>query len=343
MPTDGPVPTPRLLADAAAILARQDDVDAAIDRLLALGLAACGAAIAAVFAHDHDGPSSSLHLLTSAGSPGPAIEALVEAVGDPGHPVARAAESGEPTFGRPWTAPGDARMTAADLPLVVATDGVEMRTGAVSFGWTGGHETGADERVLLSGLADLIAVAIERARLASLVHERAEWFERVAQSDPLTGLSNGRTLARVLELEIARAARGDGEVSVAVFDVDEFAALNERVGRAAGDGLLQQVASVLAETVRLVDTVSRTGGDEFVVVAPGSAGAMVARRVMDAVGRIPAIAGTTASVSAGIARFPADGTTADELIGSARQALETARAGGPGGLATAVAATSPGD
>ncbi len=66
-----------------------------------------------------------------------------------------------------------------------------------------------------SALADLAAVAIDRARLASMILERSEWFERMAHTDPLTGLANQRTFARVLELELARAARQGSEISLA--------------------------------------------------------------------------------------------------------------------------------
>ena len=94
-------------------------------------------------------------------------------------------------------------------------------------------------------------MAIDRGRLASLVAERSDWYERVAHTDPLTGLANQRTFARVLELELARASRQGSEVSLAIFDVDDFAATNEAAGREAGDDVLRAVASVLAETVRL--------------------------------------------------------------------------------------------
>ena len=81
----------------------------------------------------------------------------------------------------------------------------------------------ADEAALLDAIADLCAVAVDRNRLASMVAERSEWFERMAHTDPLTGLANQRTFARVLELELARAGRQGSEVSVAIFDVDDFA------------------------------------------------------------------------------------------------------------------------
>jgi diguanylate cyclase (GGDEF)-like protein len=78
--------------------------------------------------------------------------------------------------------------------------------------------------------------------------------------------------------------------------------------------------------VRLVDTVARVGGDEFLLVAPGSAGATVAQRVLDGVAELPATDGQTISVTAGVARFPTDGTDAESVIAAARGALDRARA-----------------
>ena len=109
----------------------------------------------------------------------------------------------------------------------------------------------------------------------------------MAHSDPLTGLANERTVARVLELELARAGRQGSEVSLAMFDIDDFQATNRDGGHAAGDDVLRRVAAVLAESVRLVDTVGRVGGDEFVLIAPGSAGLTVVNRVMDGIAALP--------------------------------------------------------
>jgi diguanylate cyclase (GGDEF)-like protein len=90
---------------------------------------------------------------------------------------------------------------------------------------------------------------------------------------------------------------------------------------------------VLAESVRLVDTVGRIGGDEFVLVAPGSAGAMVARRVQDAIAALPVVAGRAVSVSAGVARFPVDAADAETLIAAATEALTRAKDAGAGSVA----------
>src|SRR5207244_5201968 len=117
-----------------------------------------------------------------------------------------------------------------------------------------GGVPGDSEAALLRVVADVTALAVDRERLASTVAERSEWFERLAHTDPLTGLANLRTASRVLELEIARAGRQGSEVSVAIFDVDDFAATNESIGRDAGDDILRAVASVVAVSVRLVAT-----------------------------------------------------------------------------------------
>ena len=118
-----------------------------------------------------------------------------------------------------------------------------------------------------------------------------------------------------------------------MFDVDHFRATNEQGGHVAGDEVLRQVAAVLAESVRLVDTVGRIGGDEFVLVAPGAAGGMVARRILDGIAALPAVAGRNVSVSAGVARFPADGTDSGSLIAAATEALARAKGEGAGSVA----------
>jgi diguanylate cyclase (GGDEF)-like protein len=183
---------------------------------------------------------------------------------------------------------------------------------------------------VLRGLADLLAIAVDRARLAATASERSDWFERMAHTDPLTGLANERTVGRILELELARAGRQESEVSIVLFDIDDFQATNREAGQHAGDDVLRRVAAVLAESVRLVDTVGRIGGDEFVLIAPGSAGLTVARRVIEGIVSLPAVAGRPVTVSAGVARFPADGTDAETLLEAAATALGQARADGRG-------------
>ena len=306
------------------------DLEAALDGVLA---AASGLSptMAAILVQDPDRPG--LQVIASTGFDDAAKARLAEDATDPAHPFAEAAAGRTATFDREATMTDGSVFVGAYLPLVVSSGGVDVALGALGLGWPAPHQIDASGRQMLTALAGLAAVAVDRARLSSTAAERSDWFERMAHTDPLTGLANERTVARILELELARAARQGGEVSLAMFDVDDFQATNRTGGHEAGDDVLRRVAAVLAESVRLVDTVGRIGGDEFVLVAPGSAGMTVAHRVLEGITELPAIAGRPITVSAGVARFPVDGSDANSLIAAASEALARARENGRGRVA----------
>jgi diguanylate cyclase (GGDEF)-like protein len=318
-----PDPLTALVAGAAA-LARGTNLDDALGTLVGAVVASVGATSAAISLQDPDRPEPELAFTIGFDEAAQANLAAVVAAVD--HPLTVAARD------RQEVHVGG----ASAFPLIVARDGIELALGAIAFGWAGGAAAMEADAALLRATADLVAVAVDRSRLASTIAERSEWFERLAHTDPLTGLANLRTFSRVLELELARAGRQGGEVSVALFDVDDFAATNDASGREAGDDVLRSVASVLAGAVRLVDTVARYGGDEFILVAPGSAGMTVANRVLEGIAALPEVEGRRISVSAGVARFPADGTDTEAIIAAAQAAMEQARAAGRG---TSVEAT----
>lgn len=320
-----------ILAAAIAAVTQAGDLDTALAGLLASARTAVGPAMGAVLITDQD--RAGMVLAASLGMDDGADARLASESSDPANPFTTAARERVATFDREATTATGETFTGAYLPLLTVGGGVEASLGAIGFGWPGLRALSPAERELLTGLAGLAALAVDRARLSSTAAERSEWFERMAHSDPLTGLANERTVARVLELELARAGRQGSEVSLAMFDVDDFQATNREGGHAAGDDVLRRVAAVLAESVRLVDTVGRVGGDEFVLIAPGSAGLTVVNRVMDGIAALPAVAGRDVSISAGIARFPADGADADALIGAASEALERARTEGRGSVA----------
>lgn len=326
-----------VLGRAIASVATADDLEAALDAVLEAA-ASLSPGMAAILVQDPDRPG--LQVAASRGFDEGARDRLALDAGDPAHPFAEAAAGRSATFDREATMPDGAGFVGAYLPLVVSTAGVEVSLGALGLGWPAPHRVGDAERALLSSLAALAAIAVDRARLASTAAERSDWFERMAHTDPLTGLANERTVGRILELELARAARQGGEVSLALFDVDDFQATNQEGGHEAGDDVLRRVAAVLAESVRLVDTVGRIGGDEFVLVAPGSAGMTVAHRVLEGITALPAIAGRPVSVSAGVARFPVDGSDAQALIAAATEALTRARETGRGRVAAGAAPES---
>jgi diguanylate cyclase (GGDEF)-like protein len=312
---DRPQPIEALAAGVAAAI-RGGDLDDGIGTLVGAAVAAVGAQSAMVSLQDPDRPDPELTL--TIGLDEAAQAAAVAAVGSPRHPLTIA--------GRERAEARDGATIA--LPLIVTRGGVEEALGALAVTFADVAAADAADIAYLRLVADLASLAVDRARLASSVAERSEWFERLAHTDPLTGLANLRTISRVLELELARAGRQGSEVSVALFDVDGFASVNETAGRDAGDDVLRAVAAVLAGSVRLVDTVARFGGDEFLLVAPGSAGAMVAQRVVDGAAGIQTGDGSPVSVTAGVATFPTDGTDADSVIAAAQAALERARAEG---------------
>ena len=318
-------PDPLLLAAIRAV-ARSGDPDATLDELLEICLRATGADRAAAFLWDAG--RGGLALAGSRGYPGDDLPALEAAVAAKDHPVQLAAQeriqtSGEAASGR----------TLSAWPIVIGRDGIEEPVGALALEGDSGPSAETVERV--AALADLTAVVVDHARLAENAAERIDWAERVANSDLLTGLANAHTLSRVLELEILRAARQRSELSLAVFDVDDLTGFNDEVGRSAGDDVLREVAAVISQSIRLVDTVARWGGDEFMLVAPGATGTTVVRRIVEAVAAQHMAGDRRVTVSAGLAHFPADGTMSDELVFAAKAALRAAQAAGPGTLAEA--------
>ncbi|HEX5825346.1 MAG TPA: GGDEF domain-containing protein [Candidatus Limnocylindrales bacterium] len=315
---DRPSPLDALAAGVAAVV-RGSDLDEAIGSLLGAVVASLGATSAVVSLQDPDRPDPELAL--TIGLDEAAQQAAVSAAAEPDHPLTTAArERVEASSG-----------STIAIPLIAARDGIDEALGAIAITFPDGTLPTDADTTLIRLVADVTALAVDRARLASTVAERSEWFERLAHTDPLTGLANLRTISRVLELEIARAGRQGSEVSVAIFDVNDFGATNEAAGRDAGDDILRAVAAVLAGSVRLVDTVARSGADEFLLVAPGSAGATVAQRVLDAVADLPPVAGRPVSVAAGVARFPTDGTDTESVVAAAQGALERSRSGGQTG------------
>lgn len=323
--------TDATLQDAIRAVARGKSPDEALDALLRLATERTGGRAAAALLWDAD--RAGLAVAGATGMTEDEAKRLESAAAADGDPVHRAAHDRVESIG---AASAGADGSTSAWPIGIVSDGVEEPLGVlVVLGGAADGPAGPGDEV--AAIADLIGLAVDRARLASDGAERSDWAERVNHSDALTGLANARTLARVLELEIARAARQSSELCVALFDVDGLEAINAGAGRTAGDDVLREVAAVGAESIRFVDTLARWGGDEFVLVAPGAKGTTVARRIVEAVAARPPIGGRQYTVSAGIARFPGDGTTGDELVDAATRALRAAQAAGPGTLAEAVA------
>ena len=159
-----------------------------------------------------------------------------------------------------------------------------------------------------------------------------EQLRRQALHDDLTKLPNRRLFADHLELALAAAARHEHKVAVLVFDLDGFKEVNDTLGHAAGDQLLQVISERVRNTLRSSDTLARMGGDEFAIVQPDARlpddVVTVAGRVLEEVAR-PVPVGTgeaRVTASIGIAVYPEDGTNPDELVVAADEAPYRAKA-----------------
>jgi diguanylate cyclase (GGDEF)-like protein/PAS domain S-box-containing protein len=155
-----------------------------------------------------------------------------------------------------------------------------------------------------------------------------------AEHDFLTGLPNRMLLNDRITQAIALAQRHTKEVAVLFLDLDGFKYINDSLGHPVGDKLLQSVAGRLADCIRASDTVSRQGGDEFVVllseVAQPEDAAISARRILQAVARPHSIDQHDLHIttSIGVSVFPDDGLDADTLIKNADTAMYQAKENG---------------
>lgn len=158
------------------------------------------------------------------------------------------------------------------------------------------------------------ALALARVRLLAETTARAS-------RDPLTGVANRRTLDELIDQLTARHRRSGDGFAVVMADVDRFKAINDTLGHATGDEVLQQVAAVLRAELRADESLARYGGEEFAVVLPGAdtaAAAALAERLRLALHSITHPVPVTASF--GVAAVPGDaatGTTATALADAA--------------------------
>jgi len=327
-----------MLLGAIRAVARGGDGEATLVELLTAAVTATQAARAVAMLWD--GPAEALRVASSVGLDEPDAAAYDAAAAERSGALGSVAHDRRPITGAPD--PVHAGALLAAWPIVVGGGGIEEPIGVLALSGLAPWSVDSVDAERVAAIADLAGVVVDRARLTADAQERGDWLERLANSDGLTGLANAHTLARVIELEVARASRQETELCVAVFDVDGIGLINEKAGRAVGDAVLREVAAVITESVRLVDTVARGGGDEFVLVAPGAKGPTVVRRIVGAVAARPPIGGRGFTVSAGVARFPADGTTEAELESAARAALDAARVSGPGNVGEARGAAAAG-
>lgn len=177
------------------------------------------------------------------------------------------------------------------------------------------------------------------------LEDQFEHLRTLSVKDELTGAWNRRYFHRFLARVLERATQGRQQVTLMVFDIDDFKRYNDEYGHAAGDEILREVAKMMRSSVRDHDVVARIGGDEFAVIFwdagerrqanskhPGDVRAAAARfQKAITTHKFPKLGDEAAghlSVSGGLAGFPWDGRTVDELVAFAdAMAIRSKRAG----------------
>ena len=183
---------------------------------------------------------------------------------------------------------------------------------------------GEEEASLLRAVAQQLGVAVTNAQLYRQIQEQAV-------RDGLTGIYNRRHFDQMLPREIERARRFGREVSLVMVDLDHLKQINDQLGHQAGDAAIREVAGVLAGKSRRIDIAARYGGEEFAVVlaeTPLAGARAVAETWRAAINQRTVGDGRRLSVSIGVAAFPLQATTGEELIQAADLALYRAKHAG---------------
>ncbi len=203
-------------------------------------------------------------------------------------------------------APDDLRLREAEDELISGGVALAIRDadgealGTLAVFWRGTGDGPGEEGIAgLEELADVCAPAIRNA-------QRFREARQLADVDALTGLHNRRFFYETLARECARAQRYERRLALVVLDVDDFKAINDRLGHLAGDSVLAAVADRLRGAVRRADVACRVGGDEFAVILPEAGerdAEQLYRRIQFAVGSGAAGPAERIRMSAGIAEL----------------------------------------
>ena len=198
--------------------------------------------------------------------------------------------------------------------LSVPLDGVSGGVGVLTLYRADKDAFSRDHLRILLAVSSKISLAVENAL-------KFRQVESSAVTDYLTGLPNARSLFLSLDSELSRCQRTQQPLALLVCDLDGFKQINDRYGHLEGNKVLRAVAEALRDNCRNYDYVARMGGDEFVLLLPGTDRESIQQRVQQLC-QIAATAGRTAgadflSMSVGQAFYPDDGTDAAQLLSEA--------------------------
>ncbi len=241
-----------------------------------------------------------------------------------------------------WASILEASGTIVEKDLASKPDGFRLFQEAasrmsiplISFGQTLGvltlHSSDPDafresELQPLESVADICANSIQNVHYVERV-------KQLAYLDGLTGIFNRRFFEMRITEEIERARRYSAGMAVVMADIDQFKKLNDEFGHLLGDEVLRQVSSMFHQNLRKIDVVCRYGGEEFALLLPQTSAAqamIVAEKLRKMVGgwQFPGVP-RPVTISAGVAALPDVGSSRDELVRAADNALYAAKQAG---------------
>lgn len=236
------------------------------------------------------------------------------------------AENRKPILnGNPSVEPGylsrSAKSAALRSALAVPLDGLSGAIGVMTLYRTENDAFSRDHLRILLAISSKVSLAIENALIFRQVEDSAT-------TDYLSGLPNARSLFLRLDSEVARCKRNREPLCVVVCDLDGFKQINDRFGHLEGNKVLRLVADALRNRCREYDYVARMGGDEFVLLLPGSDRTSIQHRIAEIrqlaiEADMPAASGF--SMSIGEAYYPEDGSDAEELLAEADKRMYKAK------------------
>jgi diguanylate cyclase (GGDEF)-like protein len=248
-----------------------------------------------------------------------------------GPPDGRLARSISMSYTYPELERGDRDEAVISSGLAVPLPGESSTLGYLTiFTRTRGHQYSDEDVRQLESLAVHAGPAIENAN-------RFREARQLADLDALTGLHNRRFFHETLARECARAHRYERNLSLIVFDLDDFKDVNDRIGHLAGDAVLAEAGERVRDVVRTADVACRVGGDEFAIILPESSigdADQLYRRIQNAISSRPLGQGGKLFLSAGVAELRAEDDPVS-LFQRADDALYRAKEAGKGRVMSA--------
>jgi diguanylate cyclase (GGDEF)-like protein len=214
-------------------------------------------------------------------------------------------------------------MFALCVPLSAQNEGI----GSLYISWKQVRDVSdlEEEQRFIEDIANSLALALGNLRLREKLHI-------LSIREALTGLFNRRYLDEALPRELNRARRNKEPLSVLMFDIDHFKKFNDAYGHEAGDHVLKKISEVILSNIRESDIACRYGGEEFIIILPGTPIEVAVERA-EALRKDVSFSRLehngkdigSLTISVGVAAFPQHGTMYDTLIRTADEAAYRAK------------------